>query len=67
MLIDILCPNLLANLLQGKEVVRTGDATFRAGQDFLMPSHPLTHFEMQTTYQNYPNLMMFIQRNNLPQ
>ena len=62
----MLIGTLRPNLLQGKEVVWTGDATFRAGQDFLMPPHPLSHFEMQKTYQNYPNLMMFFQRSNLP-
>ena len=47
MLLGTLGASLLGNLLTGKRTIRTGEGTVRAGQDFLMPPHPLTNFEIQ--------------------
>ena len=33
---------------------------------FLMPSHPLTNFEIQEHYQNEPRFNGVFSRNNLP-
>ena len=48
---------------QGKS--RAGESTIRAGQD-LIPSHPLTNFEIQKYYQNKPKYYGVYSRNNLP-
>ena len=34
---------------------------------FLMPSHPLTNFEIQKFYQNEPKFNGVYSRNNLPE
>ena len=34
--------------------------------EFLMPTHPLTNFEIQKYYQNEPNFDDVSSRNNLP-
>ena len=34
--------------------------------EFLMPPHPLTHFEMQKYYKNEPRFNGVFSRNNLP-
>ena len=49
MLIDTLEASLLQNILSGKEMLRNGSK-----MEFLMPSNPLTNFEIQEYYQNKP-------------
>ena len=40
--------SLLGNQLTGKGVMTAGEGTIRGGQEFLMPPHPLTNFEIQS-------------------
>ena len=37
--------SLLGNLLTGNATIRAGKDTVRAGQGFLIPSHPLKNLE----------------------
>ena len=76
MLLGTLGTSLLGNLLAGKGIVRAGSGNkkgkgiVRAGYgkilEFLMPSHPLTNFEIQKYYQNEPRFNGVFSRNNLP-
>ena len=64
MLLGTLVASLLANLLTGKRIMRKGKGTIWVGQEielgFLILSHPLTNFEMQSIIYMDINLMMFI-------
>ena len=72
MLLDTLGANLLGNLLAGKGIVRTSSGNKKGKSwhwkiiGFLMPLHPLTHFEIQKFYQNEPRYNGVFSRNNLP-
>ena len=76
MLLGTLGTSLLWNLLAGKGIVRAGSGNkkgkgiVRAGYgkrlEFLMPSHPLTNFEIQKYYQNEPRFNGVFSRDNLP-
>ena len=76
MLLGTLGTSLLGNLLAGKGIVRAGSGNkkgkgiVRAGYgkilEFLMPSHPLTNFEIQKYYQNETRFNGVFSRNNLP-
>ena len=46
MLLDALGASFLGNLLTAGDTIREGEGTIRADQ-FLMPTHPLTNFEIQ--------------------
>ena len=45
MLLEILAASLLRSALTGKELIRAGEGTTRAGASFEIPPHPLTNFE----------------------
>ena len=49
----------------GEGTITIGEETLRAGQKFLVPSHPLTNFEIQKCYQNEPKFNGVYSRNNL--
>ena len=66
MLLGTLGASLSGNLLTGKGTNIAGEGTVRAGQDFLMPPHPLTYFETQKYYQKEPKFNGVYSRNNLP-
>ena len=63
-------------ILAGKGINRAGEGIARAGygnkrqdyekNEFLMPSHPLTNFEIQKHYQNESKFEGVYLRNNLP-
>ena len=65
MLLGALGASLFGNLLTGKGTIRAGGRTVRPGQEFLMPPHLLTNFEMQEYYQNKPKFSGVYSRNNL--
>ena len=58
MLLGTLGVYLLGNFLSGKRTVRAGEGIVRAGCDSsikkkaLIPSHPLTNFEIKEYYEN---------------
>ena len=52
MLLEILAASLLGSALTGKGVIRAGEGTIRASQNFLMLPHLLTNFEIQKYYRN---------------
>ena len=56
--------DLLTKNLSGKGTVRAGKGTIKAGEGIkkkaLMPTHPLTNFEIQEYYKNEPNSMVFV-------
>ena len=63
MLSGTLGASLLGNTLAGKGIHRTrkgkgidraGEGIVRASYGFLIPSHPLTNFEIQKYYKNKP-------------
>ena len=62
MLFGTLAASMLGSALTGKEVIRAGEGTIRAGEMLL---HPLTNFEIQKCYQNKPKLNGIYSRNNL--
>ena len=82
MLLGTLGASLLGNLLSGKRIVRAGSGnkkgkgvvialygTNRAGygiKKFLIPSHPLTNFEIQKYYENESRFNGVFSRDNLP-
>ena len=49
--------SLLGNLLTSERIMT---------EDFLMPPHPLTNFEIQKYYQNEPKFNGIYSKNNLP-
>ena len=63
MLLGTLGASLLANLLSGKGIVRAGEGIKKKS---LMPSHPLTNFEIIEYYENDPRFNGIYSRNNLP-
>ena len=76
MLLDTLGASLLGNLLIRKGILRAGSGNkkakgiVRAGtgkkkKGFLMPSHPLTNFEIQKYYKNESRFNGVLSRNNL--
>ena len=80
MLLGTLGPSLLGIILAGKGVIRAGDgaATKKQGkraiakrqsqrvEEFLMPPHPSTNFEIQKYYQDDSRLNGVYSRDNLP-
>ena len=82
MLLGTLGASLLGNILAGKGVIdkskrkgqginRAGESVVRAGYEnkkngFLMPPHPLTHFEIQNNYQNESRFNGVYSIGNLP-
>ena len=75
MLLGTLRASLLGNMLAGKGVIRAGEGTARVGygskrssfkNNFFIPPHPLTNFELQMYYQNEPRFNGVYSRDNLP-
>ena len=76
MLLGIFGASLLGFMLPGRGMNRAGEGIIKAGygskktfdqkQGFLMPSHPLTNFEIQKYYQNEPRFNGVYSRDNLP-
>ena len=72
MLLDTLRASFLGNLLSGKRTVRVGEGVVRAGygssikKEALIPSHPLTNFEIKKYYENEPSFNSVYFRDNLP-
>ena len=77
MLLGTLGASLLGNSLVGKGIVRAGSGKKKGKRNckswhwktlgLLMPSHPLTNFEIQRYYQNEPRFNGVFSRNNLPE
>ena len=75
MLLGTLGASLLGNLLSGKGIVRAGSGNKKRKSNcqswlwkqngFLMPSHPVTNFEIKRYYQNEPIFNSVYSRNNL--
>ena len=65
MLLGILGASLLGNLLTGKSIIKAGEGTIRAGENFECRPHPLTNFEIQKYYQKEPKFNCVYSRNNL--
>ena len=63
-LLNTLSTILLGISLTGREVIRGGERTVRAGE-FSMLLHPLTNFEIQKYYENEPKYNGVYSRNNL--
>ena len=69
MLLGTLVASLLGNLLTGKGTVTAGEGTMRAGEGIkkaLMPSHPLTNFEIREYYENKPRFNGVYSGDNSP-
>ena len=73
MLLGTLGDSLLGNMLTGKGIVRAGygygKGMLRAGyglKKILIPSHPLTNFEIQKHYENEPKFDGVFSKDNLP-
>ena len=68
MLLGTLGASLLGNLLTGKGVNKKGKGIHRAGEGivFLIPSHPLTNFEIIKCYKNESRFTGVYSRDNLP-
>ena len=49
----------------GEETFTASKILIRSGNDFLMPRHPLSNFEMQNYYQNELKFNGVYSRNNL--
>ena len=64
MLLGTLGASLLGNLLSRKGIVRAGEGIKK--KKSLMPSHPLTNFEIGNYYENEPTFNGVYSRNNLP-
>ena len=70
MLLGTLEASLLGNLLTGKGFVRAGEGTIRAGygssikKKALIPTHPLTKFEIKDYYENEPTITHKISETN---
>ena len=47
LLLGTLAASSLGSALAGKVVIKAGEGTIKAGQEFLMPPHALTNFEIQ--------------------
>ena len=62
--------DLLTNNLSGKDTVRAGEGTIRAGYGIKKksskPPHPLTNFEIKEYYENEPRFNGVYSRDNLP-
>ena len=54
MLLETLAASLLGSVLTGKGVIRGGEGTIRASQNFLMLPQLLTNFQIQKYYRNEP-------------
>ena len=73
MLLGTLGASLLGNMLSSKGVIRAGEGTGRVRygskksslKKILIPSHPLTNFEIQTYYKNEPRFNGVYSRDNL--
>ena len=63
MLLGTFCASFLGNLLTADDTIREGEDTIRADQ-FLMPTHPLTNFEIQKYYQKEAKFNGAYSRNN---
>ena len=75
MLLGTLGAILLENMLADNEVIRAGERAARIDYGskkssfknfFLIPSHPLTNFDIQMYYQNQPRFNGVYSGNNLP-
>ena len=54
MLLGTLAASILGNALSGRGVIRERRRNNKSRSKLLMPSHPLTNFEIQKYYQNEP-------------
>ena len=63
MLLGTLGASFLGNLLTADDTIRESENTIRADQ-FLMPTHPLTNFEIQKYYQKEAKFNDAYSRNN---
>ena len=73
MLLGILGASFLGNMLAGKGGIRAKKGKIRAGygsksslKKILIPTHPLTNFEIQAYYENEPRFNGIYSRDNLP-
>ena len=72
MLLGTLGASLLGSLLSGKGTVRAGEGIVRAGygsaikRKALIPTHPLTNFEIKEYFENEPRFNGVYARDNLP-
>ena len=68
--LDTLGASFLGNLLSGKGTVRAGEGVVRAGygssikKKALIPSHPLTNFEIKKYFENEPSFNSVYFRDN---
>ena len=65
MLLGTLGASLLGNLLTGKCTIRAGKGAIRESDQFSMPPHPLTNFEIKKYYENESKLNGVYSKNNL--
>ena len=76
MLLGTLGASLLGNLLSGMGIVSTASGIKKRRRNckswywktmgFLMPSHPLTNFEIQNYYENEPRFNRVFSKDNIP-
>ena len=65
MLLRTLAASILGKPLTGKGVIRAVERVIKAGQNFLIPPHPLTNYEIQKYYENKHKCNDVYSRNNL--